>query len=103
MSWDKSYLLELKSDKSTGAMIENNTDNKYKIKVLHRGEQLFYYDIFNDRAVIVEIQIRNGSIFKNSLTQWDSGQIITDEEKENVLNRIVSYFKNYQLLDAYIR
>lgn len=103
MSWDKSYILELKADKSIGPMIENNLDQNYRIKILHRGEQLFYHDLLTDRALIVEIQVRNGSIFRKSIVKWDTGRSVENYEKEVILNRLLSYFINYQLMQATVR
>ena len=103
MNWDKSYISELKADGSSGPMIEINQIENYKIKILHRGEQLFYYDMLNDRALIVEIQIRNGSVFEKSIAKWDSGAKVDTDEKANIISRILNYFKVFQKMEAVVR
>ena len=37
------YILELKNDNSKAPMIEDNIEG-YRIKILNRGEELFYFD-----------------------------------------------------------
>ena len=52
MSWDKDYIQELKLDNGKSSMIEDV--EKYKIRILHRGEQFFYWGK-KDRAFFAEI------------------------------------------------
>lgn len=91
---EKEYIRELKIDKSTGKIIENNLFEGYKIRIIERGERLFYQQ--KEKALICEIQIRNGSIFSSSIKKWDDDSIVTEEEKRTILERIKSYFINYQ-------
>ena len=104
MSLDREYIQKLKLDNSTALMIEENTIGKYRIKILHRGEHLFYYDKEMNRALIVPIEVRSlmsQSIFKNSLNVWDTGLKITEDEKRVITNRVDQYFKNYQKVQAF--
>ncbi|MDO6519019.1 hypothetical protein [Zobellia uliginosa] len=103
MGWDKEYILELKSDRSLAPMIEENISEKYRIKILHRGEQLFYHDKNQNRAIIIEIQVRNGSIFESSIKTWEDNTEITKQEKELILLRLKKYFKNFQQIEAAVR
>ncbi|MGX1927887.1 hypothetical protein [Flagellimonas sp. 2504JD4-2] len=102
MAWDKNYIQELKLDDYTAPMIEDVEE--YKIRILHRGEQLFYWDKKKNRAFISEIQIRNGSIYSNSIKKWDdTGEKITSGQKAIIIERLKSYFINYQKLEPIIR
>ena len=101
MNLNEEYLKELKEETTEAPMIENNP--QYRIKVLHRGEQLFYKDNLTNKALIIEIQVRNGSIFEDSISKWDTREKITDSEKKVILDRVVGYFENYQMLKATVR
>jgi len=102
MGWDKDYINELKLDSRKAPMIEDVED--YKIRILHRGEDLFYWEKKEDRAFISDIQIRNGSIYSNSIKKWeDTGETITPEEKEIILQRIKSYFIRVQKVEPVIK
>lgn len=98
---EKEYIKELKLDESTGVMIEDNFVEGYRIRLIERGERLFYQQ--GENALICDIQIRNGSIFRSSIKKWDDDSIITEEEKLIILERIKSYFINYQQIAPVIR
>lgn len=101
MGWDKNYIQELKFDNRKAPMIEDV--DEYKIRVLHRGEQLFYWEKKENRAFICEIQIRNGTIYSNSIKRWeDINKNITPEEKAIIIQRIQSYFIRYQKVEPVI-
>ncbi|HVI48245.1 MAG TPA: hypothetical protein VM802_25480 [Chitinophaga sp.] len=91
---EKEYIKELKEDKATGAMIEDNKTGGYKIRVIERGERLFYQQ--GNRGLLCEIQIRNGAIFSESIKEWDNNEKVTQEEKNLILDRLKSYFINFQ-------
>lgn len=100
---NKQYINELKADTTSALMIEENKAEQYRIKILHRGEQLFYYDKKINKALIIEIQVRNGSIFKTSINKWDDGVTINEAEKTTITDRLINYFKTFQKIDATIR
>jgi hypothetical protein len=87
---EKEYIRELKNDESTGAMIEHNLTDAYKIRVIEKGEHLFYQQ--GDKALICEIQIRNGSIFSSTIRTWDNDSVVNIEEKLIIIERIKQYF-----------
>lgn len=88
------YIEDLKRDLSEGLMIENNTILGYKIRIVYRGEGLFYHNLITDRAFICDIQIRDSVIFTKTITKWDDKTKITS--KEEILKHIEDYFVNYQ-------
>ena len=94
---------ELKRDNTIAPMIEENRIELYRIKILNRGEHLFYFDKKKNKALIVEIQIRNGSIFDKSIKKWDDNESIKNTEKKIILDRIVNYFQVFQKKKAFIR
>lgn len=96
------YIQELKNDQAVGPMVEFNIVFNYKVRVVERGEGLFYHEIDSDRAIIIGIQVRNDTIFKNSLIRWDNGKNITADEKEIIIKRITSYFNRFQKRDVSI-
>ncbi|RWX00585.1 hypothetical protein [Flavobacterium cerinum] len=100
---NKEYIDELKGEVTSAPMIEDNLKERYRIKILGRGEELFYFDKKKNIAVIVEIQVRNGSVFKTSIQRWDDGTRIDDSEKEIILKRIVKYFQCFQKIEAVVR
>lgn len=98
---DKANIEELKNDPAVGPMIQDN--DLYKIRIVNRGEGLFYYDYKKNKATIVEIQVRNGSIFKESVTLWGDGEQINKDDERMILERLLIYFKNYQGIEGNIR
>lgn len=103
MSWDKEYIAELKAETYSAPMIEDNKTQNYRIKILHKGEQLFYYDKVLDRAIIIEIQIRDGSIFEKSIETWDDNENILKNDKIIIIDRVKEYFIKYQKMEAVVR
>ncbi|GAA0537992.1 hypothetical protein [Chitinophaga japonensis] len=91
------FIQELKNDRTVAPMIEDNKTAGYKIRIIQRGEHLFYQQ--GDRAFICDIQIRDNILFTDSIKKRDDGTTITDEEKAIIFERIESYFKNYQKID----
>ncbi|TDQ11788.1 hypothetical protein [Pedobacter metabolipauper] len=100
-STELEYLKELKTDMSEGIMIEHNTVDHYKIRLINKGEELFYHDLQTNTAFICAIQIRNGSIFEKTIHKWDTGALI--ENKQEILKQIERYFIIFQKIDPTIR
>ncbi len=88
------YIAELKQDKKTAPMIENNIEEGYKIRIVYRGEGLFYHNIIDNKAFICDIQIRTGVIFQKTINRWDDNSKI--ENKELILHRLCNYFLTIQ-------
>ena len=100
---DIGYIKELKNDAATGLMIEYNYADNYKIRIIYKGEGIVYHDIQLDRATIIDIQIRNGSIFESSIVKWDNDDPISEQEKKIIVERLVLYFKKYQKIEPIVR
>ncbi|MEZ0609347.1 hypothetical protein ACAW74_12560 [Fibrella sp. WM1] len=92
------FMQALKADFSTGPMVEVNIEAGYKIKIIGRGEQLFYQQ--EDKALICEIQVRNDLIYRDSIKRWDDGSWIDENQKEIILHRIINYFRMFQGVEA---
>lgn len=56
------------------------------IRILHRGEQLFYQQ--GGKAVICEISTTYRRFYIDSIRKWDDGSKISDEEKTVIYKRI---------------
>jgi len=96
------YIQELKNDQAVGPIVEYNIVSNYKVRIVNRGERLFYQEIDSDRAIIIDIQVRNDTIFENSLIRWDNGKNIAADEKEIIIKRVISYFSRFQKTDVSI-
>jgi len=95
------YINELKEDKTIAPMIENNIIDGYKIRIVYRGEGLFYHDIVCNKAFICNIQIRTGVIFTKTINRWDDRTEITN--KEQVIRRIQNYFFLFQKIKPILK
>ncbi|MBN1984451.1 MAG: hypothetical protein JW795_23195 [Chitinivibrionales bacterium] len=96
----KAELERLKADRGTGPYVEENVQEGYRIKIIYRGEHLFYQQ--GERALICAIDPIDNIIYKKSLKHWDNGKKISDEEKKIICDRIIRYFKVYQKEDAIV-
>ena len=75
----------------------NNNNKTCNLKILNRGEQLFYQE--DERAFICEISVMDDVVFSGSIKKWDSGEKITVQEKEQIKQSIEKFFMdNYQTL-----
>ncbi|MCL9807525.1 hypothetical protein NAT51_18545 [Flavobacterium amniphilum] len=88
------YINELKNDVTEGLMIQNNKNLGYKIRIVYRGEGLFYHNLITNKAFICDIQIRDSIIFAKSIKRWDDKTLIAN--KEEILEHIKNYFLDYQ-------
>ena len=91
---EKEFIKELKEDKTIAPMIENNMIDGYKIRIVYRGEGLFYHDTVNKKAFICNIQITTGVIFIKTINRWDDRTEIIN--KEQIIRRIQNYFLLFQ-------
>jgi len=86
------HIQELKCNNETAFLVEDTENSKVYMKILNRGEQLFYQE--NDKAFICEISVLHDIIFTESIKKWDSGEKIKPQEKEKVKNNIQKFFKD---------
>ncbi|MEN5232472.1 hypothetical protein [Sphingobacterium faecium] len=85
------YVKEIK-DTITGAYVIDAVDGyRYKLKILGRGDELFFQK--DDDALICEIVARYGVINPKSITRWDNGEKISDEERDFILETIIDLYK----------
>jgi hypothetical protein len=93
VSW-KDEIKNLKADNSTGKYIETNSRENYKIRVVRRGEGIFYQD--GDRALICPTDPFLPIISVSKASRWDDGERPTEEEISKMKERIIKYFQKYQ-------
>lgn len=86
------HLQELKENNRTAFLVEDTENSKVYMKILNRGEQMFYQE--NDKAFICEISVLHDVVFTESIKKWDTGEKIKPQEKEKVKNNIQKFFKN---------
>lgn len=103
MSKQNSYIEELKKVDTSAPMIEHNKEFNYVIRILHKGEELFYFDKAKDKALIIDIQVRNGSIFSKSISKWSDGEEILEIDKDIIIERLINYFQEFQKIKAFVR
>ncbi len=89
-----SQITELKRLNRSAPGIEDNPIG-YKIQVINRGDELFYWETKTDRAIIIQIAILKSFIFSDSITRWDNGKKVSEEEKKIILQRLINYFEKY--------
>lgn len=84
------YVKEIKST-ITGAYEIKDNGGIYKIKILGRGEELFFQK--GDDALICDISARFAMIDPLSIKRWDNGSKISDEERTLILAKIIDLYK----------
>jgi hypothetical protein len=94
-------LQKLKKGEFSAPYVEDNPEG-YRIKIIGRGEQLFYQQ--DDKALFVEIvtDSKNNceNIFAASIKKWDNGKKVTEDEKRLILTRLKNYFVNIQKMKS---
>jgi hypothetical protein len=83
---------ELKKDSKRVHRVHKEGDD-YGIRVLGRGENLFFQK--NDKAFICQIDAVGGIIFGKSINNWDDGSKIRSDERKEVLNTLISLYKEF--------
>lgn len=84
------YIEQLKSDPSVNR-IKDIEGNEYGIRVLGRGENLFFQE--NDKALICQINAGYGIIFIKSIKNWEGEKKMSESEKNRVVNLIKKYYR----------
>lgn len=84
------YIDELKED-STVNRLNDNQGNLYGIRVLGRGNNLFFQE--NEKALICEIDAVHAVIYTKSIKNWEGEKKMKTEERERVISLIVEYYK----------
>jgi hypothetical protein len=76
--------------------INRETDesgNIYGIRVLGRGENLFFQE--NDKGLICQIDALHSAIFINTIREWEGEKRMNDAEKKRVIELIKYYYSRY--------
>jgi len=83
------HISELKSDLTIRE--KKDRHGKYKVKILYRGEGLYYED--DNKALICEIGLLPKIVlFTKTIKKWDNGCKVTNEEKLKIYSRLKQYF-----------
>ncbi len=82
---------EIKSTIAGCYEIKEEDGTHYKIKILGRGEELFFQK--NDSALICDISARFAAIDPLSINRWDNGCKISEEEREGMLEKIIELYQ----------
>ena len=82
---------ELKTDTS----IDRTTigSHSYAIRVLGRGEMLFFQE--DENTLVCEIDAANAVIFSKSIKSWSNKTKISGAEKQRVISIIVELYRKY--------
>ncbi|MGN7824823.1 hypothetical protein HGH92_23120 [Chitinophaga varians] len=66
-------------------------ENKYGLLIIARGELLFFQE--NDKALICDVSARYALINPATIKKWDNGDKISDAEREEIVQKIILYYK----------
>ena len=84
---------QLKEDKENIHRITLDDGKSYGIRVLGRGETLFFQ--CDNRAFLCEIDARKGYINSKSIKKWDDNKLITSDEKEQIIDILLNLYKQF--------
>lgn len=97
----RDFIRKLKEDRSTGPYVEVNPLG-YRIKIILRGEHLFYEE--GDRALVIGLSpsYRTGHVYihADTIDMWDDGVPVAMEEKPRIVERVISYFRHHQDIEV---
>jgi hypothetical protein len=82
---------EIKSTITGAYEFRENDTVIYKMKILGRGEELFFQR--NEDALICEISARLAMINPKTITKWDNGNKISDDERTIIVEKIIELYK----------
>lgn len=91
------HIQDLKKNHEGAYSVELDKTGICYIRILNRGEQMFYQE--NDRAFICEISVLHDIVFSKSIKKWDNGEKVTEQEKNDIKNKITFFFKQYHNTD----
>ncbi|MCG8537307.1 MAG: hypothetical protein MI808_19635 [Pseudomonadales bacterium] len=75
----------------TVSRYEDEHGNKYGIRVLGRGENLFFQE--NDKALVCVIDAVHSVIFEKSIKNWEGEKRMSKGERSRVSELIIQYYK----------
>lgn len=82
---------EIKSTIAGYYEIKEEDGTLYKIKILGRGEELFFQK--NDSALTCDISARFAVIDPLSIKRWDNGRKISEKEREVILIKVTELYE----------
>lgn len=89
---DRDFIESIKkTEPFRGTRVRVSDTEEYKIMTLGRGETGFYQQ--NERALLFEFSAGYGIILKKSIRRWDTGEKVTDAEREVIIQRISDYLR----------
>jgi hypothetical protein len=84
---EREYIVKLKQTEPFTGFREPGSDGvECKVQILGRGETAFFQR--GDRALLLEVLAGQGVIFSRSIRRWDDGKVVTDEEREVVVDAV---------------
>jgi hypothetical protein len=86
---EEEYIEALKKDPCCGLRVHVSEAEKYRIRIVSRGEQAFYQQ--NDRALLIEISPIQNALSRRSIRCWDDGAPVSDSERDIIVQRLVDY------------
>lgn len=84
------YIEQLKENPTVNRLTDDN-GNLYGIRVLGRGENLFFQE--NEKALICEIDATHATIYTKKIKNWDGEKKMSSIERDRVISLIVKYYK----------
>ncbi|GAA0538000.1 hypothetical protein LX66_2025 [Chitinophaga japonensis] len=87
---EQAQIKELKANIDGVHRFTDGTD-KYGMLIIARGELLFFQE--NDKGLLCEISARYSLINPKTIKQWDNGDKISEEEKDQILAKIIHFYK----------
>ncbi len=88
---DREALREMMLAAPVDEFVATEGSDEYRIRVLGRGESVFYQQ--NERALFVEVLAGSGTIFAASIRCWDNGKKISDRDRAKVIERLSDFMK----------
>jgi len=86
-----SELIDRWMNNSTVKRFKDEEGNIYGIRVIGRGENLFFQE--NEKALICDIDAPASLVYSASIKNWESNKKMSKKEKGRVLTLIKCYYK----------
>jgi hypothetical protein len=83
------YIANLMKDQTVNRLVDK-ANNTYGIRVLGRGENLFFQE--NEKALICEINAVDAVIYTKSIKNWEGEKKMSPEERRRVIELIKKYY-----------
>ena len=84
------FIAELRTNKSIAQRVDSE-GNIYRIRVLSKGENLFFQE--NDRCLLCLIDAQNGIIYSKSIKKWEPNERMSPNERKRVTSLVEKYYR----------